>query len=203
MSLQKTRLRPIMKFIVSGQHMNVGDSLRTHIEDSLTKHIIKYFENPITSSVTLTMEKQSYIRTDILINEGTGRGLVIKGTAYDGDAYRSFNLALEKVEKQMRKHKSRIKEHQKINPEKYAFIEAKKYVISPFSEGEDDMGKAPAIIAEKMTSIETLAVGDAVMKMDLLDLNTYLFINSGTNRLNVLHYRQDGNIAWIDVPSAK
>jgi ribosomal subunit interface protein len=181
--------------------MKIGDSLRIHIEESLIKHISKYFEKAIAASVTLTMEKQHYIRAEILINEGTGLGLVIKGTAHDNDAYRSFDLALGKVDNQMRKHKSRIREHQKASP-KYSFIEAKKYVISPLSEEEmSDVGQAPAIIAEKVASIETLAVGDAVMKMDLLDLNTYIFINSGTKRLNVLYYRKDGNIAWVDLPS--
>lgn len=189
-----------MKVIVSGQHMNVGDALRTHIEDSLEKHVAKYFDKAITASVTLTMEKQHYVRTDILVNEGTGKGLVIKSSSHDGDAYRSFDLALEKVAKQMRKHKSRIKEHQKVNPTKLSPIEAKRYVILPASE-EEDMGDAPAIIAEKIASIESMAVGDAVMKMDLLNLNAYIFINSGTNRLNMLYYRGDGNIAWIDVPS--
>jgi hypothetical protein len=135
-----------------------------------------------------------------LVNEGTGKGLVIKSSAHDSDPYRSFDHALTKVEKQMRKHKSRIKEHQKIKVDKLFSIEAKRYVISPAAD-EEDMGDAPAIIAEKVTAIETMAVGDAVMKMDLLDLNTYIFINSGTKRLNVLYYRGDGNIAWIDVPS--
>ncbi|MCE2992237.1 MAG: ribosome-associated translation inhibitor RaiA [Candidatus Jidaibacter sp.] len=188
-----------MKVIVSGQHMDVGDSLRSHIQEHVEKHVSKYFENAISSSVMLTMEKPHYIRTDVLVNEGTGKGILVKSTAHDSDAYRSFDSALVKLENQMRKHKSRLKNHQRINPDKLSFIEAKKYVISPSNDTED-YGDSPAIIAEKLTSIEELPVGDAVMKMDLMGASTYLFINSGTKRLNVLYYRRDGNIAWIDVP---
>lgn len=189
-----------MKVLVSGQHMNVGDALRTHVEESLEKNVAKFFDKAITATVTLIMEKQHYVRTEILVNEGTGKGLVIKSSAHDSDPYRSFDQALAKVEKQMRKHKSRIKEHQKVKVDKFLSIQATRYVIPPASD-EEDMGKAPAIIAEKLTAIETMAVGDAVMKMDLLDLSNYMFINSGTKRLNVLYYRRDGNIAWVDVPS--
>lgn len=188
-----------MKVIVSGQHIDVGDSLRSHIQDHVEKHVSKYFENAISSSVILTMEKPHYIRTDVFVNEGTGKRVLVKSTAHDSDPYRSFDNALVKLESQMRKHKDRLKHHHRVNPDKLAFIEAKKYVISPSNDAEDH-GSAPAIIAEKMTSIEELTVGDAVMKMDLMDATTYLFVNSGTKRLNVLYYRRDGNIAWIEVP---
>jgi len=54
------------------------------------------------------------------------------------------------------------------------------------------------LIAEKPTIIEKLTVGEAVMKMDLLDVPALLFVNSGNHRLNIVYYRKDGNIAWVD-----
>ena len=191
-----------MKIIISGQHMNVGDSLKSHIEESMQEHVKKYFVNAITSSITITMERPHYFRTDILINEGTGKKLVIRSTAHDTNAYHSFDEALIKVIRQMRRHKKRISEHQKgeRTAHKMAFLEATNYVISPYNSQNDDEGDAPAIIAEKITEIQALSVVDAVMKMDLENLTTYIFTNSGTNRLNVIYYREDGNIAWIDIP---
>lgn len=190
-----------MKVLVSGQHMDLGDSLRTYIEDEVTKHVNKYFDKATSATVTLTMEKQHYIRTDILINQGTGTSIIIKSHAHDGDAYKSFDEAMAKANRQLNKHKSRLKDHQKINIDKLHFTDAKKYVISPISDDDESAGDAPAIIAEKVTSIKRLSIGDAVMRMDLENLNAYLFVNSGTNRLNMVYYRDDGNIAWIDVPS--
>src|SRR5690606_40936365 len=54
------------------------------------------------------------------------------------------------------------------------------------------------VIAEKPTAIETLTVGEAVMKMDLQDLPALMFFNSGHGRLNVVYRRVDGNISWVD-----
>ena len=75
----------------------------------------------------------------------------------------------------------------------------KKYVIAhEENPREDDDGYAPTIIAEHQLDIESMSVGDAVMRMDLENLQAYLFINSCNDHLNVVYYRKDGNIAWVD-----
>jgi len=192
-----------MKITISGIHMDIGESLNSHINSQLTEEGHKYFERPINSSVTITKEKNHLFTTDILMNEGTGTGILIKASAHDSDAYKSFDQALSKTTQQLKKHKTRLKNHHKVNPNKMVYMEAKKFVIPAVSDdGDDFYGDAPTIIAEKISEIEKLSVGDAVMKMDLQNLSAYIFVNASTNRTNVLHYREDGNIAWIDVPNA-
>ena len=56
----------------------------------------------------------------------------------------------------------------------------------------------PLIIAEKQSSLEKLSVAEAVMKMDLRNLQAFTFINSISNTVSVVSYRADGNISWID-----
>ena len=56
----------------------------------------------------------------------------------------------------------------------------------------------PVIVAEKATKILKLSVGQAVMKMDLEDLPALMFRNVKTDRINVVYYRKDGNISWVD-----
>lgn len=187
-----------MKIQVSGHHLNVGEALRSHVESKLQNCVKKYFENPINAHVTLEKERDHLIKTYIVVNEGTGSNLVIKSEAHDADAYRSFDIAIEKAERQLSKHKDRIKHHQKHQKDRMAHIEAKKVVMSPFE--DETSGDAPAIIAEMVTSIQKMPLTDAVMQMDLEDLPTLVFINAATDRLNVLYYRKDGNIAWMDIP---
>lgn len=187
-----------MKIQVSGHHLDVGDSLRTHIETKLSGCVKKYFENPINAHVTLEKERNHLIRTDIVVNEGTGAHLIIKSEAKDSDAYRSFDMAIEKAERQLSKHKDRIKHHQKRKEERVALIEAKKIVMYPFE--DESKGDAPTIVAEMVASIQKMSLTDAVVQMDLEDLPTLVFINAATDRLNVLYYRRDGNIAWVDIP---
>jgi ribosomal subunit interface protein len=190
-----------MKITISGQHLSVGDSLKAHIEAALEKIVTKYFDRAIAAHVTLTKERNHLIRTDILVNEGTSTGIAIKSGSEDYDAYRSFDAAVSKAEHQLRRHKDRIKAHQKNKDAIIASFEATKYTISPF--GDESKEASPVIIAEKATAVDTLSVGEAVMKMDLQDLNAYIFVNSANNRINMVYYKKDGNIAWLDVPEYK
>ena len=192
-----------MKILISGQHISLGESLTGHIETKIQEIAGRYFENAVAASVKVTKEKSHIIATEIMINEGTGSRVLIKSSANDDDAYRSFDSALAKVEMQLKKHKNRIKNHHKNKDAITAEVEARKYILSsaPYdSEAEDENG-APAIIAEKQAAIETLSIGDAVMKMDLHDLSTLVFINSGSKKVNVIYYRKDGNISWVEVPN--
>lgn len=192
-----------MKVLISGHHINLGESLTSHIDLKIKEVTTKYFENPVTASIKVTKEKSHIIATEILINEGTGSRVIIKSSANDDDAYRSFDAALAKVEMQLKKHKNRIKNHHKSKDARAAAVEAKKYILSSAayeSDAEDEHG-APAIIAEKQADIETLSIGDAVMKMDLEDLSTLVFINKGSKKVNVVYYRKDGNISWVEVPN--
>ena len=184
-----------MKVLVSGQHMNVGESFQTHIEASLDKKVKKYFENAIQATVNIIKQKQHLFKAEIMVNEGTGNRVLIRSESEASDPHDCFEEALTKIEKQLRRYKERIKNHHK-NKEQRA-IEGKKYTISYFSE-EDTHAEMPVIIAEKPTVIEKLTVSEAVMKMDLLDVPALLFVNSGNLRLNIVYYRKDGNIAWVD-----
>ena len=62
----------------------------------------------------------------------------------------------------------------------------------------DNHENSPTIIAEKPSNVENLSVKDAVMKMDLLNLPALLFTNDASRKLNLVYYRKDGNISWID-----
>jgi ribosomal subunit interface protein len=189
-----------MQIKVSGQHMELGDSFKTHIEESLKKNVKKFFEHAVNANVAMSKDRHHLFSTEIVVNEGTGNGVVIKGNSQDADPYRSFDSAVEKIEKQLRRYKSRIKAHHGDKQARQAFFASKQYVMSPFSNEDDQAHKvdAPAIIAELDHSIETLSVGDAVMKMDLLDVPALMFINAANSRVNMVYYRNDGNIAWVD-----
>ena len=130
--------------------------------------------------------------------------MVIKSSASSDDVYFAFDAALSKVEKQLRKYKSKLKDHSSKMKVSEISPDSTKYVISPTKiDDEDDETKEidfdnPVIVAEKATKILKLSVGQAVMKMDLEDLPALMFRNVKTDRINVVYYRKDGNISWVD-----
>ena len=67
----------------------------------------------------------------------------------------------------------------------------------------DDKPAFATVIAESAAEIDTLSVGEAVMRMDLADQQLLMFRNSATTELNVVYRRTDGHIGWIDPAGSK
>lgn len=187
-----------MHITVSGKNMDVGAALRSHAESRLGHEVEKYLDRVTDANIVFSKESH-FIRTDINLNTGTHSRIIIKSKGEAGDAYVSFNDAADKIEKQLRRYKRRIKNHHKPKMEatEEKILLARKYVLQPEEEAHEEK-EQPLIIAEKNTDIETLNVSDAVMKMDLADLPALVFINKKSKRINVVYKRVDGNISWVD-----
>ena len=191
-----------MQVSVSGQHLSIGLSLQEYVKERMGGSIKKYFDH--APSATVHFNKQNHdFSCDIVVNDGTGRHIVIKSNASSDDVYFAFDAALSKIEKQLRKYKSKLKDHSSKIKVSEVIPTTTKYVISPTKIGDEvedqeiDLDN-PVIVAEKATKILKLSVGQAVMKMDLEDLPALMFKNVKTDRINVVYYRKDGNISWVD-----
>lgn len=192
-----------MQIHISGRHVDLGESFQAQVERRLNDNIPKYIDR--VAHVDVVVSKQgSAFRVDIHANTGTHAGLVMKSRGEAMDVYAAFDEAANKVEKQLRRYKRRLKAHH--NEEKTSVIaaefSAKKYVLEPESHEELAEEGAPVVIAEKATAIESLTVREAVMKMDLADLPALMFYNSANGRLNVVYRRNDGHISWVDPEQA-
>ena len=187
-----------MQITVSGKQVDVGESLRGHIEKRLNDGISKYLDRVTNVMVVISRESHLF-RVDINANTGTSAGVMIKSKGDSEDVYAAFDVAAERIEKQLRRYKRRITNHHKKRSEDgFKEYSATKYIIAP-DHGEDlHEEPSPVIVAEKATNIETLSVSEAVMKMDLADLPALLFFNSASGRVNVVYRRVDGNISWVD-----
>lgn len=206
-----------MQVNIIGSNMDVGKSLTEYAKEHITKAVTKYFDQAIHSEVHFSKENHILFKAVITVNEGVKGGIIVKSNAIAGDVYGCFNQALEKVVKQLRKYKERIKDYRRkrggglksVEP-KYEIFVAPKYVLPPleydiFNEMESEevenelaINENVNIINEKTADIEKLTVNEAIMKMDLADLPALVFINKSSDRLNVVYHRKDGNISWID-----
>ncbi len=192
-----------MNITVSGHQVNLGSSLQSYVTERLESVVFRYFANAISANVVFSKESYLY-NCDIIVNDGTGRKLVMKSSDSSDDIYSSFDSSLLKLEKQLRRYKSKInnKSSRVRTVEAIESIAAMKYVISS-QIVEDEMdgaeeGNNPAIIAEKPIEIASLSVSDAVMSMDLQNLPALMFKNVKNGRVNLVYYRKDGNISWVD-----
>ncbi len=188
-----------MQVHISGRHVDLGESFRTHVETRLDAGVHKYIDRVNNIDVVVGKEAGRF-RVDIHGNTGTHAGLVVKSQGAAADVYAAFDEAATRIEKQLRRYKRRLKHHHADKEVRNAVpYRAKKYVLAPEHHHDELEEKgAPAVIAEKATAIENLSVSEAVMKMDLADLPALMFFNSASGRLNVVYRRADGNISWVD-----
>lgn len=99
-----------MQLEISGQHLSMGSSLQEYVKSKLTDIVSKYFEKAPNAHVHLSKQNYEFI-CDILVNEGTGRHVIIKANGSAGEVYHACDLAFGKIEKQMRKYKSKLNSH--------------------------------------------------------------------------------------------
>lgn len=185
---------------VSGKHMEVGESLQEHVQQRISGGVKKYLDHITQAKVTFSKHHHLY-HADIIIHD-SNVGL-IKAACESEDAYAAFDNAAVKIEKQLRKYISKIKDHHKHGKDYEDTVQGMKYILnipkeSAHHEHHHAQHHEPVTIAENITNIEKLTVSEAIMKMDLAHLPALLFINKTNNRINVVYHRADGNISWVD-----
>lgn len=189
-----------MKPIIQGKQMDVGDALRTHATDKLEETKSKYFNRVTDSQVTFSREGHGHGLYRCRISFRVGKNVHVVAEAVEGDPYLAFNEANDKLGKQLRRYKTRLRDHNE-RQEAAAQIEnlqVRDYTLAGQDESEEEPVGDPVVIADMTTEIETLTVSDAVMRMDLAGQDMFLFRNGGHGQLNVVYRRPDGNIGWID-----
>lgn len=187
-----------MQIAVSGQHITIGNPLQDYVKQRSQEVVQKYFENAISADIFFVKESFQF-NCEIIVNDGTNKHVIVKSNANSNEIYDSFNIAVSKLEKQLRKYKSKLKNRFDRVKLSEISIPAVKYVISTKNaEDEEENIDNPVIIAEKAIITEELSVSEAVMKMDLENLPALMFKNVKNGRMNVVYYRKDGNISWVD-----
>ena len=96
-----------MALRVSGKNLDIGDALRGRVEERVAAALAKYFGDTYTGHVTV-MHDGSGFRTECVLHLSSGITLETSGTA--PDAYASFELSADRIEKRLRRYKRRIKE---------------------------------------------------------------------------------------------
>jgi ribosomal subunit interface protein len=185
-----------MQIKITGKNLDIGNALREHVEDRLRQLQQKYFEGTVHAHVTIEKQRVGF-KSDCALHLATGLMLQSQGTA--NDAHPSFDQAATHLEKQLRRYKTRLKDHHKSRREPVRQSEAVSYVISPAPEIEaEGAGLNPVVIAETGVKLPELSVGEAVMQLDISTEPFLLFRNGGHGGLNLVYRRPDGNIGWVD-----
>jgi ribosomal subunit interface protein len=192
----------IMRYQISGKQIDIGEALQTHVKAELGEVVEKYAQRPTEAVVVFSKSAHEYV-CEATIHLSTGLSAQAKGHATE--IYAAFESCREKMDKQLRRYKRRIRNHHHSRPVPVEFGGASSYILAPTEEPEDeDTGELqPIVIAEMETKIPSVTVGEAVMQLELGGQRMLVFRNEGHGGVNVVYRRDDGNIGWIDPRNSK
>ncbi|MFC3096569.1 ribosome hibernation-promoting factor, HPF/YfiA family [Alteraurantiacibacter palmitatis] len=189
-----------MEIRVSGHQMDTGAALQDHAAERLGSIIEKYFSRALSSAVTFGKAPSNAFDCDIVLH--VNHGLILKSHGSAHDAHQALEQAADKIEKQLRRYKRRLKDRHEQAAHAQAQEEAAYTIFAyeePEVEAEDEvLVDAPPVIAETRVDIPEVTVSDAVMMLDLRHTNALFFKNAGTGRHNMVYRRHDGSIGWVE-----
>lgn len=173
-----------MQIIVKGKNIEVSEPLRQYAEKKIAK-VEKFFERgKVEADATLSTERGIHA-LDLTVKVG---GLLLRGEEKSDDMYAAIDGAVDKIERQVRKYKTRINKRRTNG-----VVIAENVVPEPHA--EVDEGR---IVKTKRFAIKPMSVEEAAMQMDLLGHDFYVFANAESEEVNVIYRRRDGNYGLIE-----
>lgn len=192
-----------MRYQISGKQIDIGEALTTHVKAELGEVVEKYAQRPTDAVVIFSRSAHEFV-CEATIHLSTGLTAQAKGHA--SEIYAAFESCREKMDKQLRRYKRRLRNHHSARIAPVEFAEGLSYILAPTEEPEEDDHSdlaQPIVIAEMETKIPSITVGEAVMQLELAGQKMLVFRNEGHGGVNVVYRRDDGNIGWIDPRNSK
>lgn len=190
-----------MDIRITGRQVDTGDALKARVEERLQAIADKYFSRALSAQVTFGKgPHDNRFTCDIVAH--VMQGLILKASDTAPEAPAAFELAAEKIDKQLRRYMRRIKDRNagviNATAESGAYDANAGYTLFEEVREEEAVVDAPLIIAETRVDVPEATVSDAVMMLDLRNTNALLFRNSGTGIFNMVYRRGDGTIGWVE-----
>lgn len=187
---------------ITGRHVQVTDSMKDYAMDKISK-IERFINRIIDVNVIMDIQKLDH-RVEIILTFG---GMKISSTAASTDMYASIDKAVDRLEAQLRRYKSKIQDH---HAKGLAVIDMNVNVLKRPSEEEvisdeiedleaiDNRFHPHPIIKQETLPLKTLTYDEAVMKMELSGDTFLVFRNEEDQKLKVIYRRKDENYGVIE-----
>jgi putative sigma-54 modulation protein len=173
-----------MQVTVNGRHIEVTDALKQYATEKFGR-LDKYLPKSIQVVITLSVVKKVHHRAEVIIKSN---GLLIQASEETGEMYSAIDLLIEKIERRVKRYKEKLVDHKHQGNKAEA--------AQPASSPSED--RIPQIIKTKRFDLKPMLPEEAVMQMELLDKDFFIFANAGTGLVNVIYKRKDGNVGLIE-----
>ena len=178
-------------FTVRGKNIEITPSLREYVEKRVGK-VTKYFEHVGDITVLLTVSKGRHIVEVTVPIQG---GVMLRGEESTMDMYTSIDLVVEKLERQIHKQKTKLQRRFRSGGLK---AEAFREAGAIEQVDKRDASEEYPVVKTKHFVVKPMDVQEAIMEMNLLDHNFFVFRDAETEDVNVVYRRNDGNYGLIE-----
>ncbi|WP_248929450.1 ribosome hibernation-promoting factor, HPF/YfiA family [Paenibacillus hamazuiensis] len=177
-----------MKFNIRGEHIEVTEALKEHAQKKLSR-LERYFEAPPTSEVSVTLSVVKGMQSvEVTIPLP---GVMLRAEERHADMYASVDLVVDKLERQIRKHKTKV--NRKVRQES-GMRDLLRVDTSYALEDEDDF----ELVRTKRFTLKPMDIEEAILQMNMVGHNFFVFANSDTEQVNVVYKRNDGKYGLIE-----
>ena len=174
-----------MNLNFAGKNVEVTQALRDVTEKKLGK-LDKYFQRDIVGNVTFSTEKNRKI-IEVTINLP---GTILRAEESSDDMYASIDKAVDILERQIRKYKTRLQKRYKNN-ETIRFENVQPLPVEEYNE-------KPTLVRKKKFILKPMSSEEAILQMELLRHNFFVYQDAETEEISVIYKRKDGNYGLIE-----
>lgn len=167
----------MFKFHIRGENIAITDAIRDYAETKLSK-LEKYFAEDVTVYVTAKVYPNKQAKAEVTIPH---KDVTLRAEETSNDWYNSLNVVMDKLERQIRKHKTKIQKRNRVE--------------KTHDEAIDDVEPIARI---KDLDIETMSPQDAIGHMEDLGHDFFIFLNENTARVSVVYRRKDGSTGLLN-----
>lgn len=193
-----------MQLIVSGKNIHLSPALKDYAEKKLSS-IKKYFDHIIEVDVNLSVnDSRDAAQSKVCEVTVWANGIVLRGKKASEDLYASIDLVADKIERQVKKYKEKLKERPKrLNSHEDRSAMHKVFSL-PEAVGETSTpeekaaSRTPKIVRSGTFAIKPMFADEAANQLELLKQGFYVFSNAETSQINVIYKRNDGNFGLIE-----
>lgn len=169
----------MFKFHIRGENIAITDAIRDYAETKLSK-LEKYFSEDITVHITAKVYPNKQAKAEVTI---PSKNVTLRAEETSNDWYSSLNVVVDKLERQIRKHKTKMQKRNRVE------------------KTHDDVNATDTeeVFARiKDLNIETMSPQDASDQMECLGHDFFVFLNEDTARVSVVYSRKDGTIGLLN-----
>ncbi|HSU80548.1 MAG TPA: ribosome-associated translation inhibitor RaiA [Candidatus Angelobacter sp.] len=188
-----------MNFSIRGENLKVTTALRSYTEKKISK-LERYFENPLTADVHVNM----HVHNNDQVVEVTipMQGLLLRAEVAQVDMYAALDEVIEKLERQIRKYKTKaLKKNRHKMVRRYDKIAVNGGPVPQNFEYYDEVVDEDSdfdVVRRKRFNLKPMDVDEAIMQMDMLGHNFFVFANSVSGDTSVVYKRKDGKYGLIE-----